>query len=46
MLAYWAAVTPHPVFDYAYSWGPQRGDKALNGSPALQSVFAEKNEPA
>lgn len=46
MLAYWAAVTPHPVFDYAYSWGPQRGDKALNGSPALQSVFAEKNESA
>jgi hypothetical protein len=44
MLADWAAVAPHPVFDYAYSWGAQRGDEALFESPALQDVFAEKNK--
>jgi len=43
MLADWAAVDPHPVFDYAYSWGPQEGDTALSQSPALQAVFKEKN---
>jgi hypothetical protein len=43
MLADWAAVDPHPVFDYAYSWGPQRRDTALNQSPGLQAVFKEKN---
>ena len=44
MLAHWAAVVPHPQFDYAYSWGSQRGDTALSQSPALQAVFAEKNK--
>jgi hypothetical protein len=44
MLADWAAVIPHPQFDYAYSWGAQRGDVALGESPALQVVFAEKNK--
>ena len=23
MLAHWAALVPHPVFDYTYSWGRQ-----------------------
>jgi hypothetical protein len=44
MLAYWAEVVPHPVFDYAYSWGPQHGDEALVEDPPLQAVFAEKNK--
>jgi len=44
MLAYWAAVIPHPAFDYAYSWGAQHGDDALVESPSLQAVFAEKNK--
>jgi hypothetical protein len=44
ILAYWAAVIPHPVFDYAYSWGAQIGDDALIESPSLQAVFAEKNK--
>jgi len=39
MLADWAALTPAPAFDYAYSWGTQSGDSALGGSPQLQSVF-------
>jgi len=43
MLADWAAVTPAPVFDYAYSWGSQDGDTALAQSPALQAVFAAKD---
>jgi hypothetical protein len=45
ILSYWAAVIPHPQFDYAYSWGPQFGDNALSQSPPLQAVFAEKNKP-
>jgi hypothetical protein len=43
MLADWAAVVPHPEFDYAYSWGSQKKDTALDRSPALQAVFAAKN---
>ena len=43
LLAAWAAVVPAPLFDYAYSWGPQNGDTALSQSPALKAVFAAKN---
>ncbi len=43
MLADWAALVPHPVFDYVYSWGPQAGDTSLSQSPALRAVFAAKN---
>jgi hypothetical protein len=43
MLADWAAVVPDPKFDYAYSWGSQKEDTALNQSPSLQAVFAAKN---
>jgi len=39
ILADWAALTPTPVFDYAYSWGSQSGDTALGSSAELQSVF-------
>ena len=46
MLAAWAAVIPTPKFDYAYSWGPQRGDRALSQSPGLKAVFAAKNAKA
>jgi hypothetical protein len=37
----WHALVPRPVFDYAYSWGVQRGDYALKDDPALQRFFAE-----
>ena len=43
ILARWAAIVPAPLFDYAYSWGPQNGDTALSQSAALQAVFAAKN---
>jgi len=43
MLADWAALVPNPKFDYAYSWGSQQKDTALNSSAALQAVFAAKN---
>ena len=43
LLADWGAALPHPVFDYAYSWGSQSGDIGLDGSLALRSVFQEKN---
>ena len=44
MLRIWTELTPAPAFDYAYSWGSQRSDDALGGSPALQSVFREQNQ--
>jgi hypothetical protein len=44
MLALWAAVVPHPQFDYAYSWGSQEESTALSQSPALRAVFTEKNK--
>jgi hypothetical protein len=44
ILARWAAVVPHPRFDYVYSWGSQNKDIALSQSPALQAVFAQKNK--
>ncbi|MET4797470.1 calcium-binding protein [Bradyrhizobium sp. LB11.1] len=43
MLAHWAAAVPHPAFDYAYAWGSQNGDTALESSSALQSVFLQHN---
>src|SRR5439155_6867828 len=43
ILATWAAVVPTPVFDYAYSWGSQSSDQALEGSTPLQAVFAAHN---
>jgi hypothetical protein len=43
MLARWANLVPSPVFDYAYSWGSQNDDVALENSPELQAVFRERN---
>lgn len=43
ILARWAAVIPSPVFDYAYSWGSQRGDAALQNASDLQKVFLDHN---
>jgi hypothetical protein len=44
LLAEWAAIVPHPKFDYAYSWGSQKDDTALSQSPALRAVFTAKNK--
>lgn len=47
LLAQWRALISAPVFDYAYSWGSQRGDRALENSADLQAVFLSHNlEPA
>jgi len=43
ILARWAALVPTPVFDYAYSWGSQRRDVALESSFDLQTVFLSHN---
>jgi hypothetical protein len=43
ILARWGALVPTPVFDYAYSWGLQRGDVALQADFDLQAVFASHN---
>lgn len=39
----WEKMVPAPVFDFAYSWGSQRADDALENSPDLQAVFARHN---
>jgi hypothetical protein len=44
MLARWRALIPAPLFDYAYSWGVQRGDHALENTPDLRVVFSDHNE--
>jgi len=44
MLARWRALIRAPVFDYAYSWGVQRGDHALEDTPELRDVFLDHNE--
>lgn len=43
MLEHWAAAVPSPVFDYAYAWGSQQGDVALESSSQLQAVSREHN---
>jgi hypothetical protein len=43
ILSTWASLVPTPVFDYAYSWGSQNGDQALNASAALQQVLLAHN---
>lgn len=43
MLAHWATLVPSAAFDYAYAWGSQNGDTALESSPELQSVFLQHN---
>ncbi|MER8423283.1 calcium-binding protein [Mesorhizobium sp. M1403] len=43
MMEHWAKLVPSPAFDYAYAWGSQRGDTALESSPELQAVFRDHN---
>jgi len=43
MLDHWASVVPNPAFDYAYAWGSQNGDVALENSQELQNVFLQHN---
>jgi len=43
MIDHWASLVPNPAFDYAYAWGSQNGDVALESSPALQQVFLQHN---
>lgn len=43
MLARWGALLPAPSFDYAYSWGAQRGDSALEDSVDLMAVLSAHN---
>jgi hypothetical protein len=38
-LLVWGVLTPHPAFDYAYSWG-EWGAQSLVDRPDLQLVFA------
>src|SRR5204862_335340 len=44
IMSTWAPLVPNPVFDYAYSWGTQNSDQALEGSTALQAVFEAHND--
>jgi hypothetical protein len=43
ILSAWAALTPTPYFDYAYSWGTQKGDISLANALSLQPIFSEHN---
>ncbi|XUJ33387.1 hypothetical protein ACQ5SK_37155 [Bradyrhizobium japonicum] len=43
MIDHWAELVPNPAFDYAYAWGSQEGDTALEDSPELQQVFLAHN---
>ena len=43
ILAAWGALTPTPVFDFAYSWGKQSSDHALVNTADLRAVFAAHN---
>jgi hypothetical protein len=44
MLTRWGTLIPRPVFDFAYSWGSQRGDAALENAPELQALFSARNK--
>ena len=39
----WGSLVPSPQFDYAYSWGVQSGDVALESDPSLAQVLAQHN---
>ena len=43
ILRRWRALIPSPAFDYAYSWGSQRGAAALEDDPALREIFSRHN---
>jgi len=44
ILSTWAPLVPNPLFDYAYSWGSQNSDQALENAPDLQAVFSAHNK--
>jgi hypothetical protein len=46
ILARWGRLVPAPVFDFAYSWGSQRNDMALESSPNLQAILPLHNKAA
>lgn len=39
----WQTFVKAPLLDAAYSWGSQKTDDSLEGSPVLQDVFARHN---
>lgn len=43
ILARWGEWVEAPAFDFAYSWGSQRADLALEQAPDLQAVFLRHN---
>ncbi len=43
ILARWGSLVATPEFDFAYSWGSQNADAALESSPELQAVFSLHN---
>jgi hypothetical protein len=45
LLRRWATLLPHPVFDFAYSWGQQQNDRSLEtASRAVKRVYAAHNQ--
>jgi hypothetical protein len=43
MFDHWDALVPNPAFDYAYAWGSQANDTALESLPGLQALFLQHN---
>ena len=43
ILSTWGQLVPHPAFDYAYSWGSQNSDQALESAQELQTLFFVHN---
>jgi hypothetical protein len=43
MLRSWSAIIAAPEMDFAYSWGRQRDDQALESAPELQEIFMRHN---
>jgi hypothetical protein len=43
ILMRWRTLIASPVFDYAYSWGSQKDDRALEASAELQAIFSDHN---
>ena len=44
MIDHWADLVPNPAFDYAYAWGSQNGDTALENLPGTaEQVFLAHN---
>jgi hypothetical protein len=39
----WSRAVPTSAFDFAYSWGSQRGDEALASAPQLQQIIERHN---